>query len=60
MVNASERLSSVSHLLTKIKLAKSFSTTPSVIGDWKYSDVFAILVAERRYDDVMKDYNEIK
>ena len=60
MVNAGERLSAVSHLLTKIRLAKQFGVTPKEVGSWKYNEVFSILVAEKRYDDVLKDYNQIK
>ena len=60
MVNGGKRLAPVSHLLTKIRLAKEFSTTPREIGNMKYSEIFSILVAENRYNSVMKDYNQIK
>ncbi len=59
-VNASERLAPVNHLLTKMRLAEKFSTNPDDIGGWRYSKIFTILVAEKRFNDVMHDYNEIK
>lgn len=60
MVRGGERLGAVSHILTKMRLAEKFSTTPKIIGGWKYSEIFSILVAEKRQADVMKDYNSIK
>lgn len=60
MVQASKRLAPVSHLLTKMRLAKDYATTPKEIGKWKYKEVFSILVAEKRQADVMKDYADIK
>ena len=61
MVNASKRLAPYNHLLTKLRLSKEHSCgDPDVIGRWKYSKVFNILVAEKVQADVMKDYNEIK
>lgn len=59
-VNAPNRLQPVNHLLTRIRLAEQFSTTPKEVGSWKYNEVFAILVANNRYAGVMSDYNEIK
>lgn len=59
MINATNRLSAVSHLLTKISLAEQFSTTPKEIGKWKYSEILFILVANDRLASVRKDYKEI-
>lgn len=60
MINAGERLSAVSHLLTKIRLAEQFGTNPDVIGSWKYTKVFSILVANKRSSDVQRDYAKQK
>jgi len=59
-LNAAERLKGVSHLLTKIRLAEQFGKLPSDIGKMKYSQVFTILVANKRQADLQKDYTEIK
>ena len=60
MINAKERLKSVSHLLTKISLAEQFSVQETDIGGWKYSRVFTILVANKIKQDLTEEYNEIK
>lgn len=60
IINSQERLKPFSHLLTKIHLAKLFSTTDSDIGGWRYSKVFTILTATKVRDDLTKEYNEIK
>jgi len=60
MVNAGKRLAPFNHQLTKMRLGKEYSVDPDIIGGWKYSKVFSILVAEKAQADVMKDYNEIK
>jgi len=60
MVNAGKRLAPFNHQLTKMRLGKEYSIDPDIIGTWKYSKVFRILVAEKVENEVMKDYNEIK
>ena len=60
MVKAGERLKAVSHLLTKMRLAEQFSTTPIDIGKWNYNTVFTILIANKRSNDVQRDYQNIK
>lgn len=60
MVNANERLSAVSHILTKMRLAEQFGKSPEEVGKWKYTTVFTILVANKRSNDVQKDYANIK
>lgn len=59
-VNAGKRLAPFNHQLTKIRLGKDYGLDPDVIGRWKYSKVFAILVAEKVQEDVTRDYNQIK
>lgn len=60
MINASNRIAPFSHLLTKIRLAEQFATTPSVIGTWRYERVFNICVALKVNADLQKEYAEIK
>jgi hypothetical protein len=60
MVNGYERLNAVSFLLSKIKLAEQFSTTPDVVGDWKYNKVFSYLIANKLYNDVQIDCQKQK
>jgi len=60
MINAAERLKAVSHLLTKMRLGEQFSKSPSEIGKWKYNTVFTMLVANKRSNDVQRDYQQIK
>lgn len=60
MINASERLKAVSHLLTKIRLAEQFSKSPDEIGKWKYNTVFTILTANKLNQDIQREYQQIK
>lgn len=60
VIDAAQRLKSFSHLLTKIRLAEQFSTTPTEIGLWEYSKIFTILCANTTFQDLQKEYNEIK
>jgi hypothetical protein len=60
LLNAGERLRPFNHLLTKIRLAEQFSTTPSEIGGWKYSNTFTILVAIKAREDILEEYSQIK
>jgi len=60
MINSAQRTKNISQLLTKMMLAEKYSCTPKEVGNWKYSEVFAILVATKTKDDLFKEYNEIK
>jgi hypothetical protein len=60
MINAGERLKAVSHLLTKMRLGEQFGKSPNEIGQWKYNTVFTILVANKRSNDIQREYSEIK
>lgn len=59
MIGGYKILAPVSHLLTKMDLAEKFGTTPDVIGGWKYSKVFTILVAQSRRAYTFKEYQQI-
>lgn len=60
MINAAERLKVVNHLLTKMRLAEQFSTSPNEIGKWRYTTVFPIMLANKLNNDVQRDYQNIK
>lgn len=57
-VNASERLKGLDHILTKINLAEQFGCMPDDIGNMRYSKVFNIIIANKRYNDVKSDYEK--
>ncbi len=59
-VNAGEKLKVVSHLLTKMRLAEQFNTSPDEIGKWKYTTVFPILLANKLNNDVQREYAQLK
>ena len=59
-LNASERLKPFSNILTKIRIAEQFKCTPKEVGEWKYIDVFNILVANKVKDDLQREYSQIK
>ena len=60
MINAGERLRPFNHQLTKMRIAEQFSRTPKEIGNWKYREVFSILVANKVNAEITKEYQEIK
>ena len=60
MINAGERLKAVSHLLSKMRLAEQFSKDPEEIGNWKYTKVFNLMLANKRSNDVQIDYQNQK
>ena len=44
-------------ILTKMNLAEQFSTTPEIVGGWKYTTVRDILAANNALNTVKKLYN---
>lgn len=60
MINASERMQPFSHVMSKMRLAEQFSTTPDTVGKWKYNKVFGYLVANKVNNDIQRDYSKQK
>lgn len=60
MINAHNRIKPFSHLMAKVSLAKMFGKTPQEIGKWRYVDVFNIQAGVKTWDDLQKEYAEIK
>lgn len=60
MINGYERLAPVSFLLSKIRLAEQFNTTPDVVGGWKYNTVFSYLIANKINSDIQTEYQKLK
>ena len=59
-IGAAEKLQPVSYLLTKIRLAEQFGVTPDVVGKWKYSDAFSLMIANKKSNDVQRLYAQTK
>lgn len=60
MLNAGERIKPFNSLLTKMTIAKDFNCTPREVGEWSHLEVFNIQVVNKVFNDLQKEYNEIK
>jgi hypothetical protein len=55
-----DRLNIFGELGVMIRLAEQFGCTPQQIGDWRYNDVFTVLLWNNINNEIMKNYHHIK
>ena len=59
MVNAQERIAPFSFLISKMGIAEKYGVKPKEVGNWKYTEVFSILVATKVKEDLNYEINNI-